>query len=62
MKEAKLARRTFIKKHSMGMCGVRKFMKHWGERDTDACPRCGEPEDVSHAWKCPHPQAKDGVG
>jgi hypothetical protein len=22
------------------------------ERETDACPRCGEPEDVEHVWRC----------
>jgi hypothetical protein len=59
MSESKLARRTFITKHATGMCGVGKFMKRWGERDTDACPRCGEPEDASHVWKCSQAQAQD---
>jgi hypothetical protein len=27
-------------------------MKRWKERDTDACPRCGQIEDAPHVWKC----------
>jgi hypothetical protein len=38
MKSSTLARRTFVTKHTSGMCGVGKFMKLWGERDTDICP------------------------
>jgi hypothetical protein len=39
------------------MCGVGKFMKRWGERDTDACPRCGATEDAAHVWICKHSEA-----
>jgi hypothetical protein len=59
MKELSLARRTFMTKHVTGLSGVGKFMKIWGERDTDACPRCGAPENAAHVWTCPHPQATD---
>jgi len=59
MKTSSLARRTFITKHATGMCGVGKFMKRWGKRDTNACPRCGEPENAAHVWICPHPQADE---
>ncbi len=59
MKASPLARRTLVTKHATGMCGVGKFMKIWGERDTDACPRCGAPENAAHVWICPHPQAID---
>jgi hypothetical protein len=41
LKEIPRQRRVFISKHSVGMCGVGKFMKRWKEWDTDACPRCG---------------------
>jgi hypothetical protein len=34
-------------------------MKRWGEQDTDACPRCGQPEDSSHVWKCLQSQAQE---
>jgi hypothetical protein len=57
MKAVPLARRTFITKHATGMFGVGKFMKLWGERDSDACPRCGAPEDASHVWTCSQAQA-----
>jgi hypothetical protein len=52
-----LARRLFITKHATGMCGVGKFMRLWGKRDTDSCPRCGASENTSHVWKCPQEQA-----
>jgi hypothetical protein len=32
-------------------------MKHWKQRDTDACPRCGQPEDESHVWKSQNQEA-----
>jgi hypothetical protein len=54
-----LARRLFITKHATGMCGVGKFMRLWGERDTDSCPRCGAPENASHVWICPQEQATE---
>ena len=57
MKEAPLERRRFITKHAAGMCGVGKFMKLWGERETDTCPRCGAMENASHVWICPQLQA-----
>jgi hypothetical protein len=59
MKESKLARKTFITKHASGMCGVGKFMKRWGERETDACLRCGEHEDAAHVWLCSQTQAQE---
>ncbi len=34
------------------MCGVGKMMKIWGHQDSDACPRCGEPETAAHVWAC----------
>jgi len=45
-------RRVFLSKHISGMCGVGKFMKRWGEWETDACPRCGQIEDAPHVWTC----------
>jgi hypothetical protein len=27
-------------------------MVRWKEKDTDACPRCGEFEDAPHVWRC----------
>lgn len=62
MKAVPLAKRTFITKHATGMCGVGKFMKLWRERDTDACPQYGAPENASHIWICPQPQATDVCG
>ncbi len=37
-------------------------MKQWGERDNDACPRCGVLEDATHIWKCLDPQAQEVWG
>ncbi len=47
-----LARRIFISKHAAGMCGVGKFMVRWKQRESPACPRCGEFEDSTHVWRC----------
>jgi hypothetical protein len=48
-------RRVFVAKHVSGMCGVGRFMKRWKEWPSDACPRCGDPEDSSHVWTCKGP-------
>ena len=40
-------------KHTVGMCGVGKFMELWGKEDTAACPICGEFEDHLHVPRCP---------
>jgi hypothetical protein len=60
MRASPLACRTFIVKHTAGMCGVGKFMKRWGEREFDTCPRCDMPEDACHVWKC-HGKDADNV-
>jgi hypothetical protein len=38
LRELPRSRRFFISKHTMGMCAVGRFMKIWGQRDSDACP------------------------
>jgi hypothetical protein len=30
------------------------MMKRHRERDSDACPQCGAPENIQHIWKCTH--------
>jgi len=35
LKEVPRLRKIFIIKHTMGMCGVGKFMKLWKKRETD---------------------------
>jgi hypothetical protein len=52
MRSIPRSRRVFISKHVSGMCGVGKFMKRWKEWEDDRCPRCGEPEDAPHVWRC----------
>jgi hypothetical protein len=47
-----LPRRLFCSKHTVGMCGVRKFQKLWKTSETDFCPHCGQPEDALHVWQC----------
>lgn len=56
LKEVPQNQQTFVTKHSVGMCGVGKFLKHWKERTSDACPRYSAPlEDSAHVWTCAHP-------
>jgi hypothetical protein len=52
MTELPRTRRVFLSKHVVGMCGVGKFMVRWKQRDSAACPRCGEFEDAPHVWIC----------
>ena len=49
----------WITKHSVGMCGVGKFLKIWGEENHSGCPLCGANEDHLHVPRCPHPKAKN---
>jgi hypothetical protein len=52
MTEMPRTRRVFLAKHVVGMCGVGKFMVRWKQRDSAACPQCGEFEDAPHVWTC----------
>jgi hypothetical protein len=47
-------RKHWICKTVSGFCSTGRMMKRRKERETDACPRCGEPEDVEHVWRCQH--------
>ncbi len=60
MKGTDRTSRIFIAKHTMGMCGVGKWMKRWKERDSAACPRCGMTEDATHVLCC-HGSGADQV-
>jgi hypothetical protein len=51
-KSSPLQMRTFITKHSVGMCSVGKFLTKWRQRETAMCPRCGLYEDATHVLKC----------
>lgn len=62
MKESNRSRRFFISKHTIGMCGVGKFMKIWKEWDVAACPQCGNFEYASHAWLCKETGAEEMRG
>lgn len=45
-------RQHFITKHTMGICGVGKWMKCWKKWTVDSCPRCGLPAMADHVWAC----------
>jgi hypothetical protein len=67
MNRLKIAcRRSWIAKHTEGMCGVGKWLVIWQERETEDCPRCSEFEDARHdVWLCPDAEAtlirKEGI-
>jgi hypothetical protein len=50
-----IQRQLFCTKHTSGMCSVGKFQRLWKQRESDACPHCGLPEDSLHVWKCRDP-------
>jgi hypothetical protein len=58
MQRLKFSRRTWIVKHTEGMCGVGKWLLIWKDKDTDECPLCSAPEDARHVWKCPDNRAQ----
>jgi hypothetical protein len=41
------------------MCGVGKFQKIWKLKETNACPHCGQYEDLIHVRKCKAEAVKD---
>jgi hypothetical protein len=49
----------WISKHSVGICGVGRFMKEWKFESTDECPLCGNPEDHHHVPRCLDSRAQE---
>jgi hypothetical protein len=45
-------KRCWLLKHATGFCGVGKMEKLRGNKDHDACPRCGMTEDAPHVVRC----------
>jgi hypothetical protein len=52
MRTSPRLRQHFITKHTMGICGVGKWMKHRKKWTMDSCPRCGLQETAEHVWAC----------
>jgi hypothetical protein len=52
MKTTPTSRQHWVSKTISGFCATGRMMQRRRERDSDACPRCGEPETVQHIWKC----------
>ena len=46
-------RRRWKVKHTMGICGVGRWMRRWRQWTHEACPRCGVTEDAPHVVRCP---------
>jgi hypothetical protein len=46
------AKKWFITKQTVGMCGVGKWMRRWRQWHNHDCPRCGQPEDAAHGLLC----------
>ncbi len=42
----------FVTNHTIGMCGVEKWMKLWKQESADACSCCGIYEDANHVCQC----------
>jgi hypothetical protein len=66
MKHLKISHRYWIAKHTVGMCGVGKWLVLLQERENDEyCPQCLVFEDACHVWLCPAAEAqticKEGI-
>jgi hypothetical protein len=46
-------RKTWLSKHSSGMCASSKMMVQMQQWEESKCPRCTEEEDSEHIWTCP---------
>lgn len=44
----------WIMKHAEGICGIRKWLFIWKDRNTDECPLFSTAEDDHHVWHCLH--------
>lgn len=53
-----IQRQHWICKTVSGFCSTGRMMLQRKERATDKCPRCGQPEDVVHVWRCRHDTEK----
>jgi hypothetical protein len=57
-KISNIPRRIWVMKHRHGMTGTGKFMKLWGYRSTQKCPRCVHHcETAAHVTMCTAPSA-----
>jgi hypothetical protein len=57
-KSCNISRQMWVMKHRHGMTGTGKFMKFWGYRSTQKCPRCGHHcETTAHVTMCRAPSA-----
>jgi hypothetical protein len=57
-KSSNIPRRIWVMKHRHGMTGTGKFMKLWGYRSTQKCPRCGHHcETAAYVAMCQKPSA-----
>jgi hypothetical protein len=57
-KISNIPQRIWVIKHRHGMTGTEKFMKLWGYRSTQKCPRCGHHcETATQVTMCTSPSA-----
>jgi hypothetical protein len=49
----------FMSKHTVGICGVGKWMLRWKEWQSAHCPQCGAKEDAPRVWVCQGRGAND---
>ena len=52
MKSLQPGLQRWTSKHTVGMCGVGKFMVRWGLQESAGCPCCGQFEDHLHVPRC----------
>jgi hypothetical protein len=58
IKISSIPRRIWVMKHRHGRTGTGKFMRLWGYRSTQKCPRCGHYyETTAHIIMCTAPSA-----
>jgi hypothetical protein len=58
MQSVKVSRRHWVVQKISGFAATGRMMLRQKERETDACPRCGEPENAIHVLRCQQPEAQ----
>jgi hypothetical protein len=58
MKSLKTSRQHWVCKQATRCCGINSVLVRWKQKESPACPRCGEFETTTHIFRCQHPEVK----
>jgi hypothetical protein len=59
MRQLDIGMRRWVTKQASENCGVGITLVHWNKQTSNACPRCGVPENTLHVLQCRGSQADE---